>query len=158
VSRAYIHAVAARCGLSCSFRDFDYGIDLSVHAIVRKGPCYREAGFHLDIQAKSDTTALLTPTHVLYDMEVKTYDDLRDLEVAVPRILVLLVLPADEAAWSEQNEDHLLLRKCAYWRSLQGMAPTANTSTIRVEIPRRNLFSIEALQSIMDKVRKRETL
>jgi hypothetical protein len=57
VSRAYIHAIAARCGLGCSFRDFDYGIDLSVHAIRRVGHRYVESGFNLDIQAKSTTTA-----------------------------------------------------------------------------------------------------
>jgi hypothetical protein len=158
VSRAYIHAIAARCGLGCSFRDFDYGIDLSVHAIGRKNHRYVELGFHLDIQAKSSTSAAFTATHVLYDLEVKTYDDLRDPAVGCPRILVLLGMPADEAAWTEQHEDHLLLRHCAYWMSLKGMGPTTNTTTVRVPIPRNNLFSIDALQRLMEKVRKREEL
>jgi hypothetical protein len=47
-------------------------------------------------------------------MEVKTYDDLRDPGVGCPRILVLLVMPEDESAWTEQSEDHLLIRKCAF--------------------------------------------
>ena len=34
VSRAYIHTIAARCGLGCSFRDYDYGIDLTVPLIL----------------------------------------------------------------------------------------------------------------------------
>ncbi len=72
VSRAYIHAIAARCGLGCSFRDFDYGIDLTVHTIRRKGQRYVESGFNLDIQAKSTTTVAVTASHVPYDMEVKT--------------------------------------------------------------------------------------
>lgn len=59
VSRAYIHAIAARAGLGCSFRDFDYGIDLSVHAIRYKNRRYVESGFNLDIQAKSTTTAVI---------------------------------------------------------------------------------------------------
>jgi Domain of unknown function (DUF4365) len=158
VSRAYIHTIAARCGLGCSFRDFDYGIDLTVHAISRIGRRYVESGFNLDIQAKSTTTAATTSSQVLYDMEVKTYDDLRDPGVGCPRILVLLVMPEEESAWTEQNEDHLLLRRCAYWMSLKGMSSTTNTATIRVAIPRANQFSVDALTQLMDKVRKREDL
>ena len=30
LSRAYIQAIASRCGLNCSFREFDYGIDVTV--------------------------------------------------------------------------------------------------------------------------------
>jgi hypothetical protein len=91
-------------------------------------------------------------------MEIKTYDDLRDPNVGCPRILVLLVLPEDELAWTEQSEDHLLIRKGAYWTSLKGRPTTMNTATIRVPIPRANLFSVEALNRLMDKVRKREEL
>jgi hypothetical protein len=91
-------------------------------------------------------------------MEVKTYDDLRDPGVGCPRILVLLVMPEDEAAWTEQGEDHLLIRKCAYWTSLKGMPATANTSTVRVPIPRVNAYSVDALNRLMEKVRRREEL
>jgi hypothetical protein len=158
VSRAYIHAVAARCGLGCSFREFDYGIDLSLHSISRKGQRYVESGFNLDLQAKSTTTATITPTHVLYDMEKRAFDNLRENEVGCPRLLVLLVMPKDEDTWTEQNEDHLALRHCAYWMSLRGVASITNTATIRVEIPRTNIFSVDALLRLMDKVRKREML
>jgi hypothetical protein len=158
VSRAYVHAIAARCGLACSFRDFDCGIDLTLHSIRRKGKRYVESGYSLDIQAKTSTTAVVNLTQVLYDVEVKTYDDLRDSSVGCPRRLVLLVMPGDEAAWTDQNEDHLLLRKCAYWASLKGMPATSNTASIRVPIPRSNVFSVGALVRLMDKVRNEEEL
>jgi hypothetical protein len=158
VSRAYIHAIAARCGLGCSFRDFDYGIDLTVHAIRRIGRRYVESGFNLDIQAKTSTTAVVSPTQIVYDIEVKTYDDLRDSNIGCPRILVLLAMPEDELVWTDQNEDNLLIRKCAYWMSLKGRPATVNTTTVRVSIPRVNVFSVDALNRLMDKVRKREEL
>jgi Domain of unknown function (DUF4365) len=158
LSRAYIHAIASRCGLGCSFREFDYGIDLSVHAIRRKGRRYLESGFNLDIQAKSSARAVLTPSEILYDLEVKCYDDLRDIDIGCPRILVLLVLPEDEAGWTEQSESHLLLRRCAYWFSLRGMGPTSNTVSIRIPIPRTNIFSVDSLRDSMEKIRKRELL
>ena len=71
LSRAYVHTVASRCGLGASFREFDYKIDLSVHAIRQKGHRYVEAGFNLDIQAKSSTKAILTESAVIYDLDVK---------------------------------------------------------------------------------------
>ena len=158
LSRAYVHAIASRCGLGCSFREFDYGIDLSVHAIRQKGQRYFESGFNLDIQAKSSTRATLTPSTVMYDLEVKNYDDLRDIDVGCPRILVLLLLPEDEEDWTEQSESNLLLRRCAYWLSLRGMEPTTNTASVRITIPRANIFSINILLAIMDRIRKREPL
>lgn len=158
MSRAYVQAIAGRCGLSCSLRDFDYGIDVTLHDIRRRGHRHMESGFNLDVQAKSTTTRNLTPTDVVYDLEVKNYDDLRDPQVGCPRILVLLVLPEDEEQWTEQTEDHLLLRHVAYWLSLQGQGPTRNQKTVRVLLPRANLFSVQALETLMAKVRRGEPL
>lgn len=158
LSRAYIHAIAARCGMLCSFRELDYGIDLTIHQIDRVGSRYRESGFALDVQAKSTTAALAMSDRVRYDMEVKAYEDLRQVVHGTPRVLVLLLLPEEEDTWTEQQEDHLLLRRCAYWMSLRGLPPTANTATIRIDIPRSNLFSIDALNRLFEKIRKGEAL
>ena len=154
LSRAYVQAIAGRCGLACSLRDFDYGIDLTLHDIRRRGHRYMESGFNLDIQAKSTTTRSLTNTDVVYDLDVKAYDDLRDPQVGCPRILVLLVLPEDENQWTEQTEDHLLVRHAAYWLSLNGRGPTANQKTVRMTLPRINLFSVQALETLMGKIRR----
>jgi hypothetical protein len=158
LSRAYVQAVAGKCGLSCTFRDLDYGIDATVHEIGRRGSRYFETGFKLDMQAKSTAAQDLTDTHVRYDLSVKNYDDLCDPEVGTPRILVLLVLPRDEGQWLEQTEEHLILRRAAYWLSLRGQERTANQKTIRVLIPRSNLFTPETLRLLMEKVRKEEPL
>jgi hypothetical protein len=156
LSRAYIQAIASRCGLNCSFREFDYGIDVTVHLIQRRERRYVETGFNLDIQAKSTFQATITDDSIIYDMEVKTYDDLRATDVGTPRILVLLVQPEDEAAWTEMDEAELKVRRCAYWVSLKGREPTTNTSTVRVFIPRSNRFSVEALLGMMERVRNGE--
>ena len=156
--RAYVQVIAGRCGLSCSLRDFDYGIDVTLHDIRRRGHRHMESGFNLDIQAKSTTTRSLTATEVVYDLDVKSYDDLRDPQVGCPRILVLLVLPEDENQWTEQLEDHLLVRHAGCWLSLNGWGPTANQKTVRVALPRANLFSVQALETLMGKVRRGEPL
>ena len=158
LSRTYIQAVAARCGMSCSFREFDYGIDVTLHEITRRNNRYVETGFNLDIQAKSTVNAHFEGEHVRYDMEVKTYEDLRDPAVGTPRILVMLALPTHENNWTEMTEEQLLIRKCAYWMSLRGLGETMNEETIRVSIPRANAFNVESLQTLMHRVRTGEDL
>jgi hypothetical protein len=122
------------------------------------GDRYHETGFALDVQAKSTTTPSFTNEHVLYDLEVKNYDHLRDPHPGCPRILVVVVLPAEETRWTEQTEDHLCIRRCGYWMSLKGREPTTNKATIQVLIPRANVFSIENLHLLMGKVERDQEL
>lgn len=158
LSRAYIQAIAGRCGMNCSLRDFDYGIDVTLHEITLRKNRYVETGFNLDVQAKSTGNAVLHEEHIQFDLAVKNYDDLRDSDVGTPQILVVLVMPAEEAQWTTMTEDQLLLRKCAYWLSLKGREATTNTDSIRVDIPRANLFSMEALHAMMQRIRLGEEL
>jgi hypothetical protein len=65
-----------------------------------------------------------------------------------------LLLPAEESQWSTQTEDELIVRHCAYWMSLKGMAATTNRRVIRILIPRTNVFSIAALAGMMKRVKE----
>jgi hypothetical protein len=158
LSWAYLEIIAARCGFSCSSPDFDYGMDVTIHDILQHEGRYVESGFKLDVQLKSTTTAILTPTHVLYDLAITAYNDLRVETHGLPRILVLLVLPSEENEWTAQSEDCVELRRCAYWASLRGMKATKNKRAIRISIPRINVFSIESLRSLMDRIRRKEVI
>ena len=93
-----------------------------------------------------------------YDLEAKAYEDLRDPNVRSPRILVLVVVPGDEVQWLGQSDDHLLIRHCAYWLSLVGRPPTTAKKTVRVAVPRANVFSVPALQGIVQRVQRGEVL
>jgi hypothetical protein len=139
-------------------REFDYGIDLTLHDIRRRKQRRFESGFKVDIQAKSTIQGDSRNESIAYDLDVKTYDDLWDTEVGCPRILVVMLLPTDEMQWTYQSEEHLMLRHAAYWMSLKGMIEVRNQRSTRLAIPRTNLFSVEALTSIMDHVRRRQPL
>jgi len=154
LSRAYIHAVAGKCGLSCSFREFDYGIDVTLHEITQRDSRYIESGFNLDIQAKSTINAVIEDAAIKYDLDVKNYEDLREIWVGTPRILVLLALPEPENEWASFSEDQLILRRCAYWASLKGREPTTNQESIRISVPRTNRFNAESLPQIMERLRQ----
>jgi hypothetical protein len=164
LARAYIHAIAGHIGMSCSVRNFDYGIDVTLHEItVRTNPStgkmrYVESGMPLDIQVKSTTTAIIEEDEVKYDIDINTYDDLRDMNVSTPRILVLHFQPKEQGQLLRQTEDTLALLGCCYWLSLKGREAVTNTCTVRICIPRKNIFTVDQLQQIMNRIKEGEEL
>jgi len=146
--RGYVHAVAARAGVGTTVPTPDYGIDLALRAIERIGERRRDAGVQLDLQLRSTTRALVFDTEVRYDIDVPTYESLRTAP-PIPRILVLLVLPEAEERWLSQSPEELVIRRCAYWTSLRGAEAPTTTASVRITIPRSQVFSVEAIQTWM---------
>lgn len=150
-SVAYVQAVASVAGfyVQVADRGFDHdGIDLTV---LRRGALGLTTSTRLDLQIKSysgDAQGDPWP----YDLEVKAYGDLIPTGYQVPRILVVVRVPADVGDWISHGEEQLVLRRCGYWLSLRGAAPTTNARTIRVQIPRANVLDPTALTSLMRQV------
>jgi hypothetical protein len=151
--RAYVQAVAAIAGVSTSVPVPDYGVDLSLREIVRRGQRYLDGRLQLDLQLRSTTRACLTDTHVGYDLEVEMHAFLREL-TPIRCLLVVLVLPDDEALWLNQTMEDLVVRHCSYWYSLRGATPSTASSSVRVSIPRQQVFSAEAVHTILERLRK----
>jgi hypothetical protein len=104
---------------------------------------------------KSTTRAEEREAKVIHDLEVRAYNLLREpIVLGSSRILVLLVLPEDETQWTTQTVEELILRRCAYWMSLCGAEPTTAHTTVRIAIPRTNVFSSEALKALMNLLRQ----
>jgi len=149
LSRAYVQAVAARAGVVCRSIESDFGFDLILRAVLQHDHQYLDDGPQLDIQLKSSTRVEVRGTEILYDLEVRAYNLLRRGNPQNPRILVLLVLPDEESLWLGQSADELILRRCAYWMSLRNATPTENVATVRITIPRANIFSVEAVWQLL---------
>jgi hypothetical protein len=156
--RAYVQAIAACCGMTTSTPQPDYGIDLSLHDVERRKGRHEESGHNIDVQAKSTSQAGVSDSVIRYDLDVRSYDLLRRTRPGTPRILVVLVLPEEETLWSTQTEGELVLRRCAYWRSLRGKGPTTNRRTVRVTIPRANVFSVTALRTLVKRIKTGERI
>ena len=111
---------------------------------------YVDDGPQVDLQLKSTTRAEVHGTEVGYDLDVRAYHWLRQHQVYRPRVLVLMVLPEDEVQWLSQSLEELVLRRCAYWMTLRGAEPTTNQRTIRIKLPRANVFSSAAVRQLLD--------
>ncbi len=157
LSLAYVHAVAAMCGLTYTFPSLDYGIDLTLNDIREEPRRYTESGWAVAVQLKSTTSFGETPTTITYDLTMKAYDALR-VPVPTPRILVLSVLSPDERQWVRQTPTRLEMRQRVFWVSLRGQPAVRNRSSIRITIPKRQRFTTDALRAIIATIERGEEL
>lgn len=128
--------------------DYDLdSVDLRVHA----GGNHRPS---VDLQLKA-TTALEVGVdgRIRYRLPIKNYNDLR-IRTMIPRLLVVLDLPKDESQWMTVTDDELVLRRRAYWLSLQsGFNDVGDQATVTVSIPDAQRLSVESLRHLMEQAR-----
>ena len=149
LSLAYVHALAARAGFVTAVPELDRdSVDLRVMA----GGHFRPA---LDLQLKATTTLAEPQSGTLhFRLPVKNYNDLC-VETQTPRLLVLLELPEDEERWMTVTDEELILRRRAYWLSLQRQADeSANRATVTVRIPTGNVLDVDVLRTLMERSRR----
>ncbi len=158
LSIAYVHAVAARAGYTCQFKNVDNdSIDLQVAArgLVHERAVARSP--MIDIQLKATSLAVLKERHLPFPLPVKNYNDLR-APAFTPRVLVVLLLPEEDDRWLEQSEEAMITRHCAYWMTLLNKPETPNQTSVTVHVPRDQQFTVSALRLLMEKVSRREEL
>jgi hypothetical protein len=128
LSRAYVAAVTAGAGYVTALMDFDRdGVDVE----IRAGGSMRPS---LDIQLKATINLGELISGVFrFPLKRRNYDLLRE-ETMIPRILVVLDLPANEMDWLNVHPDQLIMRRCACWASLVGLEETENKESVTVSI------------------------
>ncbi len=151
LSLVYAVALAARAGFLTSVPEPDRdSVDLRIQAGGPRRPA-------LDLQLKA-TVALGDPqAGVLpFRLAIKNYDDLR-VTTQTPRLLVVLELPKNESQWMTVTTEELVLRRRAYWLSLQrGHDEVVGQQTVTVHVPEHNVFDVEALRTLMERSRSGE--
>lgn len=158
LSVAYLHAVASRAGFSLEEvrKDRD-SIDLKVCARGLLADNAVLTSPELAIQLKATTRAALDGDEIAFPLPKKNYNDLVAPSL-VPRILVVFVMPEDEADWLTLTPESLTLRRCAYWLSLRGRPPTTNETSQTVHLSRARCLTHETLRELLRKVAREEAL
>lgn len=141
---AYLRPVCASAGATVHAPP-DYGVDLEIGYVVRRGDEHRDLGHRVGVQAKASAVATIRDGTLIHDLDAKNYRDLI-ARTGIPRILVVLAQPADEADWFEQTDAHVAIGGCAYWAHLRGGPPADNVGTVFVMIPTSRRLDVAALR------------
>lgn len=150
ISVAYLHAVtaAARCSLDILEVDYE-GVDATVR---QEADHLKFSSAQLDVQLKCTSQArVLKDDHLSFRLERAHHEKLRNPKTFTPRILAVMLVPGDLGEWLEQSQEHLLVRRCAYWVCLQG-DPEATTETVTVELPRSNILDVGQLLGMLQRI------
>jgi Domain of unknown function (DUF4365) len=156
LSVAHVQAVAARAGVSISNFDKDFGVDGTFRQITAIGTRRFTSGYALDFQLKASINYVLESEYIVYDLEVKTYNDLvyrRISSDATPCILILKVLSSDSEQWLTTTEAGLFLGGACYWEYVKGEL-SQNKQSVRIRIPKKQDFSPESLLNLMTSARE----
>jgi Domain of unknown function (DUF4365) len=147
-SNAYLQAITSVAGYSLYKPAVD---DDSIDwGIAATGIMGRIRAPRLELQLKSTSRDVIDDLTIRYPLKLKNYNDLRMVDFAIPRILIVVLLPDNLDNWVQQSEEELCMRSCGYWQSLRGMSETQNTSTVTVSIPRNNQFTATSIKLIME--------
>lgn len=160
LSRAYVHAVAAHAGLIWEPSSVDYGVDGTLREVIEFNGRRMCSGHSLDVQLKATTDWSIRDGSIVYDLEAKAYNDLVERfkePRGTPMVLVVLCLPKDDAQWLNVSHDQLIVQHSCYWCRFGGDR-TENTTTRRIEIPRRNILDTDAVSALLEKVAKGDEL
>ena len=75
-----------------------------------------------------------------------------------PLLLIVVLVPDKVEDWLQQSESELCLKRCAYWVSLRGQPYCTNQTTVTVYLPRQNIFSVDALKTLMRRIASGEPI
>ena len=145
-SNAFVYAVTSGAGCTVAKPAVDHdSIDWTISNRLSRRP-------KLDVQLKCTEMGDVADCKLAFALKKKNYDDLRIADLIAPRILVVVVIPAKPDEWIESRHGELVWRRCAYWMSLAGFGDSANDTSVTIHIPTAQVFTVQSLSELMEKV------
>ncbi|MDR2117151.1 MAG: DUF4365 domain-containing protein [Planctomycetaceae bacterium] len=156
LSFSYLHAVVSRAGGICeqTNRDADnMGIDARLTFSGKK----KIKIIDINVQLKSiRQKPIIVDNKIHYSLTAKQFDKYTQ-KSTTPFLFILFHVPDNPKDWLSLSENELILKKCSYWTSLTGAPPCEGNSTT-IFIPTKNLFSVEQLQTLINKLSEEKEL
>ena len=146
LSRSYVEAIAAAAG---------YHVQVVTDDVDGTDVVIREGGVTVEFQLKATAVPKVDEEAIAFDLDVPTYNKLRDPVRSAPGYLVVMHLPETPEAWLTHASEALLIRHCVYWYAMGGLPATTNATTQRVKVPIANLLDVPSLRAIMQAARAR---
>ncbi|PSL53286.1 uncharacterized protein DUF4365 [Saccharothrix carnea] len=151
-SLGFVRMVAAAAGCSIKSHATDYdGVDITITSSAEYERFYSP---DFELQLKCTTRQdLLASDHLAWRMERKPFLKLVNPKRYNEAFLGVLVIPDDPAKLLELTEDNFTSSSRMYWEhaaKLGSIGDDAESKT--VHLPRSNLFTVDALRGIMQRI------
>lgn len=148
---SFVRVLASAAGLIVSRAELDVtGDDFT---ISHKGVLGRVRHPKIELQVKSWSRrrAVWQGGHWQYQLRARHFNELAGADFALPRFLVLVIVPDDWTDYATVSPDSVHLKYAAYWRSLRDdKRVTVDPDTkVPVHVPRANLLTVDALRAMM---------
>jgi Domain of unknown function (DUF4365) len=147
-SIAFIRVLAAVAGVYVQEPKDDIESEDLVLAAKRAGSP------RLAVQAKCSAHLEIGTEDFPFELRIEDYDNLRSTNTCLPRILIVVEVPAGEpqAAWIDHKETECCMRRSAYWMSLHGYRSLPNRTSVTIRIPLRQKLTVNSILDMMGKV------
>ncbi|MEV0680549.1 DUF4365 domain-containing protein [Actinosynnema sp. NPDC050436] len=146
---AYVALMAAASGLTVSRTHPDVdGADL---VVGYKGQAGRTRHPKIEIQVKTWSRPESDDMRWKYRMLSRQYNELAGDDYGLPRILVVVIVPANPEDYVSAGEHAITVRNLAYWVSLEHQArvDAKRQHTVAVDIPLGNLLTTRTLLDLV---------
>ena len=154
ISICYFSAIAAKANTIFNIDSSDEdGIDATIRKelTTKDGEGYvSQLNFQLKSVYSRTSFGYYENGDIFYDLKVKNYNNLVTA-AAVGRYLILLILPCEKENWVIESHDKITIRESIYYLSLKGNSPSSNEGTVRVRIPKENVFNHISLMNMLQK-------
>ncbi|WP_211257787.1 DUF4365 domain-containing protein [Lentzea albidocapillata] len=151
-SLAFVRMIAAAAGCSIKWHETDYdGVDITIASSTEYVKYYCP---EFELQLKCTTQQVrLRDAHFSWRMERDPFLKLTHGKRYNEAFLGVLVIPRDEQPLVSLSEQRLLTASRMYWQHARLLGDISDGATSKtVHLPRTNLFDVESLQSIMQRV------
>ena len=154
-SFAYVQAIAAQAGFNYSKDSVDDdSVDIRLSGKGFLGGKLRNP--IIEIQLKCTAQEVIKDNVIKYPLKLKNYNDLRGENVAVPRYLMVLVVPENIESWTHFVNNAMILFNNCYWASLRYEPESNNKTNVTVELSLEQKVTTESLKKLMGLASKGE--
>jgi len=159
LQQGYITSVAATAGCTVEIiRNDKWGIDAQ---FVRPPLTALEQESMLYAQLKCTTQTTPDPEKDFFSYQFtkrQYFDHMAKVRGYPKAILIVMTAPRRQHEWTEVSHSGLLTKRCCYWVHLEGMEVDPKVARPTVRIPTKNMFDAYALNDIIDKLDRGESL
>ena len=141
ISLAYLSAIATRAGATSATWNVDKdGVDVTLKRAHTLVEFQMKCTFSPKFLADGET--------LVYDLDVRTYNDLRQGNRCAAGYLGLVTCPRDLDEWLVHDEQSLLMNCVGYYARIQDMPEVSNEGTKAIHLPKAQRIDAAGMDEI----------